>query len=320
MFGYGGRFLMTTLLYAHKACLDHSVPEGHPERPARLEAVLSGLEAPDFQPLMRKVAPLATPAQLMRVHPEYFVEKIMAVMPLSGFHAFDPDTSASPGTRAAALRAAGAVAAAVDDVMAGKADNAFCAVRPPGHHAEPEKAMGFCFFNSIAIGALHARAAHGARRVAVVDFDVHHGNGTQAAFWDDPDLFYASTHQAPFYPGSGSETEAGRHDQGNIVNAPLVAHSDPALFRQAYEMRILPALEAFAPDLVMISAGFDAHIDDPLAQLSLTEKDFAWVTQALCDVAARRCNGRVVSVLEGGYNLEALGTSAAAHVAALMAA
>ncbi len=311
---------MTTFFYTHAACLGHLVPEGHPERPARMEAISSALSGKAFQTLVRKTAPLATPAQLMRIHPEHFVEEVMAAMPQSGFHAFDPDTPASPGTREAALRAAGAVVAAVDAVMTGEATNAFCAVRPPGHHAEPERAMGFCFFNSIAIGAAHARAVHGAARVAVVDFDVHHGNGTQAAFWDDPNLFYASTHQAPFYPGSGSEAETGRHDQGNIVNVPLKAYSDPALFRQAYEAGIVPALEEFAPDLVLISAGFDAHIDDPLSQLCLHEKDFAWVTQAICEVAARRCGGRVVSVLEGGYNLSALGASVAAHVNALMAA
>jgi len=311
---------VTTLLFTHEACLDHLVPEGHPEVPARLEAIEKALSEPEFQTLVRKTAPLATPAQLMRVHPERYVEKIMAAMPSSGFYSFDPDTPASPGTREAVLRAAGAVVAAVDDVMTGVAQNAFCAVRPPGHYAEPERAMGFCFFNAVAIGALHAHAVHGAARVAVVDFDVHHGNGTQAAFWNDPNLFYASSHQAPFYPGTGGLSQTGRHGQGNIVNAPLEAGSGAAAFQQAWEGRILPALDAFDPDFILISAGFDAHKADPLGGLNLSEEDFAWVTEALSAVAARRCGGRVVSVLEGGYDLPALAASVAAHVSVLMTA
>jgi acetoin utilization deacetylase AcuC-like enzyme len=235
-----------------------------------------------------------------------------------GRHQIDGDTIVSPGSEDAALRAAGAVIAGVDAVCAGRARNAFAAVRPPGHHAEAAQAMGFCMFNNVAVGALHARAKHGLRRVAVVDFDVHHGNGTQHMFENDADLFYASSHEWPLYPGTGSGDETGRF--GNIVNAPLPGGSEGFAFRRAFETKILPALDAFAPELVMVSAGFDAHEEDPLASLRLHESDFAWVTRALMDVADRHAKGRVVSALEGGYDLDALGRSAAAHVEALMAA
>ncbi len=311
---------MPTALYTHPACLGHNVPEGHPERPARLKAVLQALEGDDFAPLVRREAPLAGVDDLALVHPRPYIEAVLTCFPESGFYSFDPDTLASPGTREAALRAVGAVVAAVDAVMTGEAGNAFCAVRPPGHHAEPERVMGFCFFNAVAIGDCHARHAHAIGRVAVVDFDVHHGNGTQAAFWDDPDLFYASSHQAPFYPGTGAESERGGGGGVHIVNVPLAAGTDGAAFRAAWEARILPRLAAFRPELVLVSAGFDAHQDDPLGQMSLTEEDYAWITRELCAVAADSCDGRLVSVLEGGYDLSALGRSAAAHVRALMSA
>lgn len=243
---------------------------------------------------------------------------MLAGIPESGRRGLDPDTVVSPGSREAAWRAAGAVTAAVDAVMAGEAANAFCAVRPPGHHAEPDRAMGFCLFNNVAVGALRAHQAHGCDRVAVIDFDVHHGNGTQAMFAADPRLFYASTHQWPLYPGTGARDERGV--AGNIVNAPLGTNAGSADFRFAVAEFVLPALEDFRPDFLFISAGFDAHSRDPLAGLNLFEEDFAWVTDKLTSLAARHCRGRVVSVLEGGYDLEALAGSSAAHVAALMRA
>ena len=309
---------VTTLLLTHAACLDHDPGSWHPERPERLEAVLRALDEGRFRTLERLEAPRAEDRHLMLAHPAAHVERVMGAVPPAGRAPLDADTALSPGSGEAALRAAGALVAAVDAVMTGRATNAFCAVRPPGHHAEPETPMGFCLFNNVAIGALHARAAHGLRRVACVDFDVHHGNGTQAMFERDAELFYASTHQWPLYPGTGAAEERGVAD--NVVNAPLRPHSDGAAFRQAFERTILPALDRFAPELLMVSAGFDAHARDPLAALNLDESDFAWVTSALVEVAATHAKGRIVSALEGGYDLEALGRSAAAHVAALMAA
>ncbi len=290
---------------------------GHPESPDRLRAIFAKLEGNAFQDLIREEAPLATSDLIALAHPLAHVETILGQMPDEGRYQFDPDTGASPGTREAVLRAAGAVPAAIDKVMAGEIQNAFCAVRPPGHHAEPERVMGFCFFNNIAIGAFHARAHHGLGRIAVVDFDVHHGNGTQAMFWHDPELFYGSTHQAPFYPGTGWADERG---QGNIVNVPLAANSGSKEFRAGIGDQILPVLESFNPELLLISAGFDAHARDPLAELQLTEDDFAWVTDVLCSLAQEVCDGRVVSVLEGGYNLDALAASVAVHVSSLMRA
>lgn len=306
---------MTTLLYTHEACLAHDPGAYHPESPARLEAVLAALTAPEFAGLERREAPQAALDDLVRVHPLSVVERLLAAVPERGYVAIDADTVISPGSGEAALRAAGAVAAAVDAVVAGEADNAFCAVRPPGHHAEPGRPMGFCLFNNVAVGALRARAVHGLARVAVVDFDVHHGNGTQARFADDPTLFYASTHQSPLYPGTGAASEIG---VGNIVNRPLRPQAGSHEFRQAMSREILPALAAFAPEMVLISAGFDAHRADPLAQLLLDEADFAWATGQLMEMARRYARGRVVSTLEGGYDLSALGASAAAHVRALM--
>jgi acetoin utilization deacetylase AcuC-like enzyme len=308
---------MTTLLLTHSACLDHDPGRFHPERPERLQAVLAALDDDQFRSMERREAPRARDEDLALCHPVPFIEGLMGAVPPAGRHQLDGDTAISPGSGEAALRAAGAVVAAVDAVLRGEAKNAFCAVRPPGHHAEAAQAMGFCLFNNVAVGALHARAAHGLARVAVIDFDVHHGNGTQAMFERDASLFYASTHQWPLYPGTGAENE---HGVGNIVNVPLPSGSDGSVFRRAVERRILPALDRFAPELVLISAGFDAHAQDPLAGLMLEDEDFAWVTSALAEVARRHAKGRIVSTLEGGYDLEALGRSAAAHVGALLAA
>jgi acetoin utilization deacetylase AcuC-like enzyme len=307
---------MTTLLYTHRSCLEHDPGQYHPETPARLRAVLDALSAPEFSALQRREAPEAALDDLARVHPRRFVERLLAAVPEAGHVGIDADTVMSPQSGAAALHAAGAVAAAVDAVVAGEADNAFCAVRPPGHHAEPNRAMGFCLFNNVAVGALRARQVHGLARVAVVDFDVHHGNGTQAAFWDDRTLFYGSTHQWPLYPGTGAPGETGV--AGNIVNVPLPPMSGSLAFRQGLTRVLLPALDVFAPEMVLISAGFDAHRSDPLAQLMLDEADYVWATEQLLDLARRHAAGRVVSTLEGGYDLAALGASAAAHVRALM--
>jgi acetoin utilization deacetylase AcuC-like enzyme len=307
---------VTTLVISHSACLAHDMGEGHPERPDRLRAIERALEAEAFQGLARDTAPLADLAAIARVHPEAYIEAIHAAEPDHGRKRLDADTSMSPGTVEAALRAAGGAVFAVDEVMSGRVTNAFVAARPPGHHAEIATPMGFCFFNNAAIAARHAKAAHGAERVAIVDFDVHHGNGTQAIFWDDPTVMYASTHQMPHYPGTGALGERGEHDQ--IVNAPLRAGDGGEVFREAMEAAVLPRIEAFSPDLVIVSAGFDAHRRDPLGDINLVEEDYAWATRKLMEIARKTAHERVVSLLEGGYDLEGLARSAAAHVAALM--
>lgn len=304
------------MLYSHPACFDHDPGRVHPERPARLKAVLAALEEAEFDPLERREAPLASREQIVRVHSEAYYDQVMAAIPEQGQRGLDADTIVSAGSGEAALRAAGAVCAAVDAVMAGEARNAFCAVRPPGHHAEPEQAMGFCLFNSVAVGALQAREVHRANRIAVVDFDVHHGNGTQAMFWSDPDLLFASTHQMPLYPGTGSPTETG--SANNILNLPLRPMAGTVEFRAAMSQTLLPRLAKFQPDLVLISAGFDAHEDDPLAALRFHEEDFGWATTEIVRVADSACGGRVVSTLEGGYDLDSLAVSAAAHARALL--
>jgi len=306
---------MTTLLFYHPAFLEHDTGVGHPESPERLRAILKALELDDFITLERREAPSVSREQLQLVHPESYVSQVLSAIPKTGYTGLDVDTIASPGSGEAALRAAGAVCAAVDAIMAEEGDNAFCAVRPPGHHAEPTRSMGFCLFNNIAIGALHARAAHGLKKVAVIDFDVHHGNGTEGVFRDDADLFYGSTHQWPHYPGSGAKEDRGT---GNIFNEPLPAGSGGEAFRAAYSEVILPALDAFAPEFIFISAGFDAHADDPLASLFLHEADYAWVTTEIMDIASRHSSARIVSALEGGYNLAALAASVSAHIKALM--
>ena len=308
---------MTTLLYTHSSSLDHDTGAGHPERIARIEAVNRALSGSSYETLLRREAPLALADQLARVHEGQYVDLLLNNIPAEGYVRLDPDTVLSPGSGEAALRAAGAIVAAVDDVMAGRAVNAFCAVRPPGHHAEPGRGMGFCLFNNVAVGAMHARAAHGIGRIAIVDFDVHHGNGTQAAFYKDPDTLFASSHQYPHYPGTGASSETG---VGNIFNSPLEAGAGGTEFRAAMERRILPALRTFKPEFLFVSAGFDAHARDPLAALRFEEEDFEWATVKLCEIAAEFAGGRLVSTLEGGYDLEALGNSVQAHVNALMAA
>jgi acetoin utilization deacetylase AcuC-like enzyme len=307
---------LRTILYSHLACLEHVNGPTHPERPDRLLAIMSALEHEDFTGLERRDAPLGTVDQVALMHPREHVEALLAAVPESGTVILDGDTSMSPGSGEAAMRAVGAACAAVDAVMAGDADNAFCAVRPPGHHAEATVPMGFCLFNTVAIAAAHARAAHGLDRVAVMDFDVHHGNGTQHLFEEDGALFYASTHQMPLYPGTGSRGERG---VGNIANAPLPSGAGSAEFRFAMNETILPALREFRPELLIISAGFDAHMADPLAGLNLTDDDYGWATEELLSVARECCGGRLVSSLEGGYDLAALAASSATHVRALMA-
>ena len=306
-----------TILFEHESCLRHDMGEGHPERPDRLRAIQLALAESEFVDLERRSAPLATPQQIALVHPQSYINHIFDTAPKHGRVQLDPDTAMNSASLEAARRAAGAVCAAVDAVMAGETKNAFCAVRPPGHHAEPERSMGFCIFSSVAIAGRHAMSAHGLKRVAVVDFDVHHGNGTQAAFWNDTDLFFGSTHQMPLYPGTGAVSEIGVR---NIHNFPLPPGAAGIAFRDAMGDGLLPALTAFKPELLLISAGFDAHVDDPLAQLCFETEDYAWVTEILIAVAADHCQGRLVSSLEGGYDLAALAASVAAHVRALMAA
>ncbi len=308
---------MTTLLYNHPVCVEHDMGYGHPESPDRLTAIYRALKQPDFAALQWQEAPAATLEQLTRIHPQRYVDRILAAVPQHGQRALDGDTALCPRSGEAALRAAGAVCAAVDAIMAGEAHNAFCAVRPPGHHAEPSRAMGFCVFNNVAIGAVHARIAYGLGKVAIIDFDVHHGNGTQAAFEHQPEYLYISSHQSPLYPGTGQRNERG---VGNIVNLPLSPHSGSEEIRHGWTSLIAPALRTFRPDFIFISAGFDAHYLDPLAELNFTEEDYDWLTWEILDSAAEFCQGRVVSTLEGGYNLAALAASAAVHVKALLEA
>ena len=307
---------MTTLLITHPACLEHLTPPGHPERPDRLRAVARALEHERFQHLARIEAPAGSVESIELCHPTDYVTAIREATPKEGLVRVDADTSMSPGSYEAALRAVGGATYAVDEVMAGKANNAFVATRPPGHHAETARAMGFCLFNNVAIAARHAQKKHGAEHVAIVDFDVHHGNGSQEIFWSDPTVMYCSTHQMPLYPGTGAVSERG--DRNTIVNAPLRAGDGGEHFREAFETSILPRLHDFAPDLILISAGFDAHLRDPLANLRLLEADFGWATRKLMETADQSAGGRIVSLLEGGYDLEGLANSAAAHVTALM--
>jgi acetoin utilization deacetylase AcuC-like enzyme len=310
---------MATLLITHPCFVDHDTGPGHPERPDRMRAIDKVLAHDVFKSLEREEAPLREDVEerILLAHPQAYLEKIRAIAtgPINKTRHIDGDTVVSPGSWEAALRAVGAGLNAVDAVMSGRAANAFCQVRPPGHHAEADRAMGFCLFSNAAIAGLYARARHGAERVAVVDFDVHHGNGTQDIFWSDRDLYYGSTHEMPLFPGTGALGETG---VGNIFNAPLRAGDSGERFRDAFESRILPALHDFGPDLVVISAGFDAHEADPLANLRLVEADFLWATEKLADMANRHCDGRIVSLLEGGYDLNALARSVAVHVKTLM--
>jgi acetoin utilization deacetylase AcuC-like enzyme len=307
---------MSTLFITHPACLEHLTPLGHPERPERLRAITHALEAEKFQSLARVQAPRAALETIALCHPMDYITQLRDAAPTEGLVQLDADTAMSPGSFEAALRAAGGAVHAVDEVLAKKAANAFVATRPPGHHAETARPMGFCLFDNAAIAARHAQKRHGVARVAIVDFDVHHGNGSQEIFWTDKTVMYCSTHQMPLYPGSGAVGETG--DYNTVVNAPLRPGDGGEAFRAAFENRVLPRLLDFRPELIVISAGFDAHMRDPLANLNLVEADFAWATQKIMDVADQCADGRVVSLLEGGYDLEALAYSAAAHVTALM--
>lgn len=304
---------MALAIWSHPACLAHDPGPGHPERPARLQAVLAALDAPPLDRLPRFEAPRASLAQLARVHDAALIRQVLETDP-DEHRWLDPDTVLSPGSAEAALRAAGAGCAAVDQVLATGRKRAFCAVRPPGHHATRSQAMGFCLFNNVAVAAAHALAVHGLKRVAIMDFDVHHGNGSQDIFETEPRVLYASTHQAPLYPGTGARAETGC---GNLVNVPLRTGAGAAGFRGAMDEIVLPAIDAFAPQLLLVSAGFDAHAADPLANLDFTAEDFAWATRRLVEMADIHAGGRVVSMLEGGYALDALAASVRAHAQAL---
>ena len=309
---------MTTRLYENSVFLEHHTPPGHPERADRLRSLNIALEHPHFAGLERIEAKVANEDAVTLVHPEEQFFAVMRQIPEEDgdINQIEADTYVSERSLQAALTAIGGAMAAVDDVFTGKADNAFVASRPPGHHAEKNKAMGFCLFNTVAIAARHAQKVHGAERVAIVDWDVHHGNGTQDIFWDDPSVLFCSTHQMPLYPFSGAKTDTGVAD--NIVNAPLSANSGSDHFREAIKSRVLPALEAFAPDLILISAGFDAHHRDPLAQINLVGEDFDWATARVMEVAGKTAGNRVVSILEGGYDLEGLAESAGMHIMRMM--
>ena len=316
--GQHGGVVVKTLVLSHSSGLAHEMGPGHPEQPGRLRAIERGLEAERFRTLTRMEAPRAPAEALTRVHPESYLAALEQAQPREGYAALDSDTLMCPHTIEAVWRAAGGAVAAVDEVMTGGADNAFVAARPPGHHAGARNPMGFCFVNNVAVAARHAQTAHGAERVAIVDFDVHHGNGTQDIFWSDASVMFCSTHQAPFYPGTGGRGECGEH--GQIVNAPLFAGADGDAFHEALADRILPRLRDFKPDLILISAGFDAHENDPLGGLRLNERDFSEATKRLMEIADKSCGGRFVSMLEGGYDLDALASCVSAHVLALTGA
>src|SRR3954464_13282224 len=307
---------MTTLLLSHRASFDHLTPPGHPERPDRMRAVAQALGDPRFDALVRADAPEGSLDHASLCHDNHYIDELRHMAPTTGLVYLDGDTSMSPGTWEAVMRGVGGAVKATEAVMSGSHQNAFVAVRPPGHHAEINKAMGFCFFDNVAIAARHAQRKYGIERAAIVDFDVHHGNGTQDIFWADPTVMYCSTHQMPLFPGTGASGERGEHD--NIVNAPLASEDGGAKFRAAFENVILPQLRKFSPELIVISAGFDAHYRDPLASLNLKAEDFGWVTRKLMDVADKSAGGRIVSVLEGGYDRQGLQESVAAHVSALM--
>jgi acetoin utilization deacetylase AcuC-like enzyme len=308
---------METMVMHHPACLEHRPGPGHPESPQRLDAVLQALRQPGFEQLAWREAPMGTREQVLRVHDADYVDAVQALAPRTGLVTLDGgDTVMSPGSWDAVMACVGAACAGVDAVLAGAARNVFCATRPCGHHAEPGQAMGFCIFNQVAIAALHALEVHGLQRVAVIDFDVHHGNGTQAAFHDRPELFFGSSHQSPLYPGTGAAHERG--GSGNIVNVPLPPGCGSALFRARVTETLLPALRRFAPELILVSAGFDAHRLDPLAQMALEDGDFGWITEQVMAIADEACEGRIVSVLEGGYSGAGLAGGCAEHVRALM--
>ena len=310
---------MTTLFFSHPACLRHDTGEYHPECAERLAAIMNVLEHEDFIYMARGSAPLATREQLLRAHPASYIDRILGTVPAEGCYIeLDSDTILSGTSGEAILRSAGAGCAAVDEVMTGKINNVFCAVRPPGHHADKESPGGFCLFSNAAIAALHARDAHGAQKVAVIDFEVHHGNGTQNVLWNEPGMFYASTHQSETFPYTGTASETGPEGGAVVVNIPMPAGTGSDDFRMAYSDIILPKLRDFAPDLIIISAGFDAHAADPMAHFRLQVGDFTWLTTQLLDIARIFSKRRVVSILEGGYDPRALGACVAAHLRALM--
>jgi len=306
---------VATLFYTDPVFLEHDTGPGHPENADRLRAICKALSSPEFSALIRKDAVRGSEEQVRLIHPQQHIDQIAAQVPNHGLGYIDGDTVVSPASVEAAMLAIGSICDAVDQVVSKQCHNAFCALRPPGHHAETDAAMGFCLFNNIAVAAQYARSKYGLGPVAIIDFDVHHGNGTQQAFYSNADVIYASTHQSPLYPGTGGINETG---VGNIINAPLSAGSGTFEFQTAMKERIFPALDRIKPELILVSAGFDAHRADPLASLEFTESDFSWITQQLMDTADRYCDGRLVSTLEGGYNLDVLGRSAAAHVRELM--
>ena len=307
---------MATLFVTHHDCIGHDTGPGHPECADRLRVIQRVLEGEEFMFLHREEAPKGDIDLIKSVHDPAYVDKVMATIPESGIVSLDGDTYVSPGSGNAALRSVGGACVAVDAVMAGHEHNAFVGVRPPGHHAEYERAMGFCLFNNAAVAARYARDKYGIKRVAVMDFDVHHGNGTQDLFFNDPDLFYCSTHQWPLYPGTGAESERGCAN--NILNVGLEAGAETAEIQHAFRETVLPGLAAFKPELLIVSAGFDAHKNDPLAGLSLCDDDFIWMTQQLMALADEQCEGRLVSLLEGGYDLPTLARCVMLHVRTLM--
>lgn len=307
---------MSVAIYHHPASRTHQMPEGHPECIARIEAVEQALAT--LPNLTWHTCPDATRAQIEAGHDPAYLDALTNAQPSKGLVAIDADTTLSPSSLTAASHAVGGACAAVDAVMSGQHSSAFVAMRPPGHHAERDKAMGFCLYSTIALAAKHAASAHSLTRIAIIDFDVHHGNGTQDVLWDDPNVRFVSSHQMPLWPGSGAAHETGAH--GQITNVPLDPHTGSLAFRKTYEREVLPMLDAYAPELILISAGFDAHTDDPLANLDLRTDDFAWITDRLAELAATHADGRIVSTLEGGYDLHALAESAAAHVRSLQEA
>ena len=309
---------MTTVLFSHDQCLDHVTPPGHPERVERLGGIGRALAKPEFDALDRRAAPMGEEKHVRLAHPLAHLDRIRTSEPVEGYAQIDADTSMAPGSFNAAMRTIGGNSAAVDAVLSGEASNAFVMTPPPGHHAEKAKPMGFCLFANVAIAALHAIEHHGLDRVAVLDFDVHHGNGTQDLLWDEERILFVSSQQFPLWPGTGAATETGAHD--NVVNLPLRPGSGGSEMRDAYRGGAFPRLEAFEPQMMIISAGFDAHYDDPLAQLTWQAEDFRWLTHELCRIAATHCRRRVVSVLEGGYDLAALAASGRAHVEELIEA
>lgn len=307
---------MPTVYYSHEDCLKHITSRGHPEQIARLIAIEKNLSESRFDDLMRRPAPVCDMSEIERCHPQSYIDRLLAAVPDEGYVSFDPDTHLSPGSLTAARRAIGGNLAAIDTVLQGEAGNAFVGCRPPGHHAEAEIAMGFCLFGTVAIAAKYALDQCGLNRVAIIDFDVHHGNGTQALLWDEPRSLFCSSHQMPLYPGTGTADETGADK--NVLNVPLSPETGSSEMRDAYEQIVFPAIDSFAPELIFISAGFDAHQADPLANLNWTNEDYVWLTQRICDLADQHCHGRVVSTLEGGYDLTALGECVAAHVGVLM--